>query len=165
MSIIITKTYRFCVRLQAKHVCQKLFYFESCSGNMTFVRGQVWQCNIDPVSNSRLSRAGFEWAARRWERVEERPWSSRSLSRAKDARPHHSTMLRTKFSSTRWIPPTKPELREVLNIIFLQLEPTNFSPSPSAPSECSASVTTWWSSYSTVNSRDSGRPPICCWST
>lgn len=89
------------------------------------------------------------------------------VSRAQDARSHPalSTMLETKFLSAQWILPTKPAPREVQNNIFLQLAPTNFSLLPSGLLECLASVITLLSSYSTVNSRGCGRPPIYYWST
>lgn len=74
-----------------------------------------------------------------------------------------STMRETRFRSTTWIRLTTPEPRGARTSTFSRLARTNFSPSPSAPSACSASATTLSSLYSTAVSRGCGRPPICFW--
>lgn len=142
------------IRLHVKYVGQKTFYFECLAGSVTFVICLSWHWYIDPLSANislwvvQISGAGSAW----------RSGVERTVSSGRD-----STMLQTKFLSAQWIPSTKPEWREVLNIIFSQLALINFSLLPSGRLECSASVTTLLFLYSTVDSRGSGHQPICYW--
>lgn len=142
--------------------CQQQVYFEGAAGSHVCV-SLPCRWYTDPVSGCSGGRCylncGRQESAERSGAAE---WSPHCLSCAPAA---HSTMLETKLLRTKWILPTKPKPTEVKNSTFLQLAPTNFSPSPSGPLEYSAFATMSLSSYSTINLRDSGRPPICCWST
>lgn len=89
-------------------------------------------------------------------------WSSVSVA------PWHRTrfsMLESKFFPATWILSMKPGQREARTVTCSNSAPINFWPSPSELLGWSASVTTRWSSYCTVNSRSCVLPPICYWST
>lgn len=136
---------------------------------VALVTCRTWQWYNDPLS---VEAAWFEWAARgaRGGGARGGACEGHAHSQCAWGGTTRSSIISTllepcSFSSPTWIRPTTPEPRGVRNSTFLQLARTNFSPLPSAPSECSASAITLSSSYSTVDSRGCGRPPICFWST